>query len=238
MDADTPTSDNDHRSPSRTPSTAHQLRWHKPHNPCSGFGVKAPRPQVRALLEWVRGREGIERSVYPFMRVVAEQALRPGEARGLRMSDVVLPERGLGKLTARYSGKGRAVPLRSQSVEFLRAWTSEAGLREDDLLFPDLRGRSASLPVYQQVWEQAQEAVLPRDERYSWRLGEPISILRESCLVKWLGMGISPFTVAELAGVTPSWLALRYPHCFRVEDAEIDWGRLADVMALPESVKS
>lgn len=113
----------------------------------------------------------------------------------------------------------------------LRAWIGEAGLREDALLFPDLRGRSASTSVYQQVWEQAQEAVLLRDERYSWRLGEPISILRESCLVKWLGMGISPFTVAELAGVTPSWLALRYPHCFRVEDAEIDRDRLEAVMA-------
>ncbi|MFD3416173.1 tyrosine-type recombinase/integrase [Streptomyces cyaneofuscatus] len=194
--------------------------------------------QVRALLEWVRGRDGVERSVYPFMRVVAEQALRPGEARELRVSDLVLPERGLGKLTVRYSGKAREIPLRSQSVEFLRAWISEAGLREDDLLFPDLRGRSASTPVYQQIWEQAQKAVLPRDERYSWRLGEPISILRESCLVKWLGMGISPFAVAELAGVTPSWLALRYPHCFRVENAGIDWDRLEDVMGLPESVKS
>lgn len=196
--------------------------------------------QVRALLEWVRGREGVERSVYPFMRVVAEQALRPGEARGLRVSDLVLPERerGLGKLTVRYSGKAREIPLRLPSVEFLRAWISEAGLREDDLLFPDLRGRSASTPVYQPVWEQAQEAVLSRDERYSWRLGEPISILRESCLVKWLGMGISPFAVAELAGVTPSWLALRYPHCFRVNNAEIDWDRLEDVMGLPESVKS
>ncbi|AWL41043.1 MULTISPECIES: site-specific integrase [unclassified Streptomyces] len=187
--------------------------------------------QVRALLEWVRGREGVERSVYPFMRVVAEQALRPGEARELRVSDVVLPERGLGKLTVRYSGKVREVPLRSQSVVLLRAWIGEAGLREDALLFPDLRGRSASTSVYQQVWKQAQEAVLPRDERYSWRLGEPISILRESGLVKWLGMGISPFTVAELAGVTPSWLVLRYPHCFRVEDAEIDRDRLEAVMA-------
>lgn len=167
--------------------------------------------QVRALLEWVRGREGLERSVYPFMRVVAEQALRPGEARELRVSDVVLPERGLGKLTVRYSGKARKVPLHSQSVEFLRAWIREAGLREDDLLFPDLRGRSASTPVYQQVWEQAQKAVLPRDERYSWRLGEPISILRESCLVKWLGMGISPFAVAELTGVTPSWAGPALP---------------------------
>lgn len=32
------------RSPSRTPSTAHQLRWHEPHNPCSGFGDKARAP--------------------------------------------------------------------------------------------------------------------------------------------------------------------------------------------------
>ncbi|WP_406283368.1 tyrosine-type recombinase/integrase [Streptomyces sp. NBC_00209] len=196
-----------------------------------------PEEQVRALLEWVRGQEGVERSVYPFMRVVAEQALRPGEARGLRVSDVVLPERGLGKLTVRYRGKVREVPLRSPSVEFLRAWISEAGLREDDLLFPDLGGRSASTSVYQRVWEQAQEAVLPRDERYWWRLGEPISILRESCLVKWLGTGISPFMVAELAGVNPSWLALRYPHCFHEKDAEIDWDRLADVMGLPESLK-
>ncbi|MGW1233008.1 tyrosine-type recombinase/integrase [Streptomyces californicus] len=194
--------------------------------------------QVRALLEWVRGREGVERSAYPFMRVVAEQALRPSEARELRVSDLVLPERGLGKLTVRSSGTVREAPLPSQSVEFLRSWISEAGLREDNLLFPDLRGRSASAPVYQQVWEQAQEAVLPRDEQYSWRLGEPISILRESCLVKWLGMGISPFAVAELAGVTPSWLALRYPHCFRVENVGIDWDRLEDVMGLPESVKS
>jgi hypothetical protein len=51
-------------------------------------------------------------------------------------------------------------------------------------------------------------------------------------------MGISPFTVAELAGVTPSWLALRYPHCFRVEDAEIDWDRLEAIMGLPASPKS
>ncbi|MFJ7787046.1 DDE-type integrase/transposase/recombinase [Streptomyces albidoflavus] len=38
--ADTPASHNDHRSPSRTPSTTHQLRWHKPHAPCSGVEVK------------------------------------------------------------------------------------------------------------------------------------------------------------------------------------------------------
>lgn len=37
--------------------------------------------QVRSLLEWMRGHTGANRSVYPFMRTMAEQALRPGEAR-------------------------------------------------------------------------------------------------------------------------------------------------------------
>ncbi|MFD5656840.1 tyrosine-type recombinase/integrase [Streptomyces hirsutus] len=192
---------------------------------------------VRALLEWVRGHAAVERSVYPFMRILAEQALRPSEARRLRVSDVVLPERGLGKLTARYRGTAREVPLQPHFVEFLREWISEADLGEGDLLFPSRPGRPLSAPIYQRVWEQAQKAVLPRDERYWWRLGEPISILRESCLVKWLGMGVSCFAVAEVAGVTPSWLALRYPHCFRVENVEIDWDHLAGAMALPESLK-
>ncbi|MFE6031008.1 tyrosine-type recombinase/integrase [Streptomyces niveus] len=193
--------------------------------------------QVRALLERVRGHAGAERSVYPFIRIVAEQALRPSEARKLRVSDVVLPERGLGKLTARYRQTARDIPLQPQFAEFLREWISEAGLREGDLLFPSRRGRPLSAPTYQRVWEQAQEAVLPRDERYSWRLGEPIFILRESRLVKWLQTGVSCFAVAELAGVTPSWLALRYPHCFRAENAEINWDHLAEVTALPESLK-
>ncbi|WP_406724551.1 tyrosine-type recombinase/integrase [Streptomyces sp. GD-15H] len=193
--------------------------------------------QVRALLEWMHGHAGAHRSVHPFMRIVAEQALRPGEARALRVSDVVLSEGG-GKLTGRHNGTAREIPLQPQFVEFLREWISEAGLQEDDLLFPGMRGGPLSASVYQRIWRQAQEAVLPRDELYSWRLGEPISILRESCLVKWLRMGISSVTVAEWAGVTPSWLALRYPHCFRTEDVEIDWDHLAGAMALPDSLKS
>ena len=65
-----------------------------------------------------------------------------------------------------------------------------------------------------------------------------MTILRESCVVKWLRMGISSVTVAEWAGVTPSWLALRYPHCFRTEKAEIDWDHLALAVALPDSLRS
>ncbi|QIY58018.1 MULTISPECIES: tyrosine-type recombinase/integrase [Streptomyces] len=194
--------------------------------------------QVRALLEWVRGQEGVERSVYPFVCLVAEQALRPGEARGLRVSDVDVPVHGWGKLTVGSSRTAREVPLKPRLVELLREWISEAGLREKDLLFPGRGGHSLSASHYQRVWERAQEAVLPRDERYSWRLGEPISILRETCLVNWLQAGVSCIAVAELAGVTPSWLAMRYPYCFRVGEAVIDWDQLAELMALPESPKS
>ncbi|MFB7632720.1 tyrosine-type recombinase/integrase [Streptomyces sp. NPDC056149] len=194
--------------------------------------------QVRSLLEWIRGHAGADRPVYPFMRIVAEQGLRPGEARALRVRDAMLPEGDWGNLTARHSRKVREIPLQPQFVEFLREWISETGLREDDLLFPGRRGEPFSASGYQRVWEQAQEAVLPRDELYSWRLGEPISILRESCLVKWLRMGISSVTVAEWAGESPSWLALRYPYCFRSADVEIDWDHLAEVVALPDVLKS
>lgn len=189
--------------------------------------------QVGSLLGWIRGHVGADRSAYPFMRTVAEQALRPGEARALRVRDLVLPEGNWGELTARHRGVAREIPLPPQFVEFMRSWIDEAGLREDDLLFPGRRGGRLSASVYQRVWEQAQEAVLPRDELYLWRLGEPISILRESRLAEWLRVGIPSFAVAELAGVSPVWLALRYPYCFR-RDAEIDWDRLEKAMTLPE----
>ncbi|MFE5210890.1 tyrosine-type recombinase/integrase [Streptomyces sp. NPDC056600] len=193
--------------------------------------------QVRALLGWVREQVGVHRSVYPFMRMVAEHALRPSEARALRVSDVMFMERDLGRLAARHNGKGREIPLPSQVSVFLLEWISESGLRDADLLFPGTRGGPLSTSVCQRLWQQAQEAVLPRDELYSWRLGEPISILRDSCMVKWLRMGISAVTVAEWVGVTPSWLALRYPHCFRTEKVEFAWDHLAEVMALPDSLK-
>lgn len=64
--------------------------------------------------------------------------------------------------------------------------------------------------------------------------GEPISILRESRMAERLRMGLSSFEVAELAGVTPYWLALRYPYCFRRDGVDIDWDRLAEATALPE----
>jgi len=194
--------------------------------------------QVRSLLKSIHEQPDATRSVHPFMRTVAEHALFPFEARALRVSDVALLEGNGGELTVRRKGKEREMPLQSQFVEFLREWIRDVGLKEDDLLFPGMRGGAISESDYKQVWEQAQEAILPRDELFFWRLGEPISILRDSCLVKWLRAGIPPVTVAELAGTTPRWLALRYPHCLRAGDAGIDGDHLAEGMALADSPKS
>ncbi|MEU6995441.1 hypothetical protein ABZ953_32895 [Streptomyces sp. NPDC046465] len=126
------------------------------------------------------------------------------------------------------------VPLRPQFAVFLRGWIDEAGLQKDDLLFPGPHGGHLSVAAYMRLWEQAQEAVLPHDELLDWRLGEPVDILRESSLVRWLRRGVDVATVAELAGVAPAWLALRYPYCFRVDATEIDWERLAQATRLPE----
>ncbi|WP_033283944.1 tyrosine-type recombinase/integrase [Streptomyces sp. NRRL F-525] len=190
--------------------------------------------QVGSLLESIHGTAGGNRSVYPFMRTVAEQALFAREARALRVSDVALPEGDGGKLTVRRRGKARVIPLQPQSVEFLREWISDAGLQMDDLLFPGTGGGPLLTSSYKRIWEQAQQAVLPRDDLYAWRLGEPIAILRDSCLVKWLRMGIPSVTVAEWAGVTPRWLALRYPYCFRTENTETDREHLSTGSALSD----
>ncbi|MFJ3545019.1 tyrosine-type recombinase/integrase [Streptomyces rubiginosohelvolus] len=191
--------------------------------------------QVLSLLDWIRQQAGGSRSVYPFLVTLAEGALRPSEARSLRVRDVVLHSGGSGELMAGYRRQARVVPLRLGFAMFLRGWFNDAGLQKDDLLFPGARGERLSVDAYMGLWEQAQEAVLPHDELLAWRLGEPVDILRESSLVRWLRLGVDVATVAELAGVAPAWLALRDPHWFRLEVTEIDWERLAQATRLPEA---
>ncbi|QOV34993.1 tyrosine-type recombinase/integrase [Streptomyces ferrugineus] len=190
--------------------------------------------QVLSLLDWIRQQTGGSRSVHPFLAAVAEGALRPSEARALRVRDVVLRSGGSGELTVRHRGRARVVPLRPQFAAFLREWIDVAGLQKGDLLFPGTRGARLSIAAYERLWEQAQEAVLPHDELLSWRLGEPVDILRDSTLVRWLRLGLDVATVAELAGVDPAWLVLRYPYCFRLEADETDTRRPSQVTLLPE----
>ncbi|MGP3732942.1 tyrosine-type recombinase/integrase [Streptomyces sp. GDS52] len=135
--------------------------------------------QVRSLLDWVRGQAGAHRSVYPFMRMVAEQALRPSEARALRVSDVMLLERDLGKLAARHNGMVREIPLQPQVTVFLREWISESDLHDADLLFPGTRGGPLSVPYISRCGSRPKRPSCQgtRCTRGAWGIPSPSSVI-------------------------------------------------------------
>lgn len=166
---------------------------------------------------------------------MATAALLPGEALALRVDDVTLPEDGFGELLVR-SGAAREVPVTPELVGLLRDWISTATLKPRDLFFPGARGGWLPSPLYRRVWRQARKAVLRPDELEAG-LGEHVTILRDSCLDVWLKAGVPVLGVAEWAGLRASWLALRYPHCFRLQDVKLDRGHLPKVMALPDALK-
>ncbi|MCX2969392.1 MULTISPECIES: tyrosine-type recombinase/integrase [Streptomyces] len=185
---------------------------------------------IRALLEWVQ--EESSGAVFPFLACMAGTALSPGEAAAVRVQDVTLPDGEFGEVLVR-AGEGRRVPLSPDIVGVLRRWIDEAGLEAENLLFPaELGGPLASFE-YKRAWRQARQAVLSPDEVLTG-LGEQVSGLRDSCLDRWLEAGVPAWGVAEWAGVSASWIALRYPHRFRLEDIEIDWDHLKEILRLPD----
>ncbi|MGH3310502.1 MAG: hypothetical protein ACRDP3_07935 [Streptomyces sp.] len=192
--------------------------------------------QIRSLLEWTRENTGGQTPVYPFLAPMAGAALLPGEAVALRVDDVTLLEGGFGEMLVG-AGEGRKVPVTPGLSDLLRNWIRRAGLKLDDPLFSGEGNRSLSSAVYRQVWAQAREAVLRPDEAEAG-LGEHVTSLRDSCLEKWLKAGVPAWSVAEWAGLNPSWLALRFPHCFRLDGDAVDWDHLAKATALPGSHKS
>ncbi|MBB5937671.1 hypothetical protein FHS42_004752 [Streptomyces zagrosensis] len=115
----------------------------------------------------------------------------------------------------------------------LRRWINEAGLEAEDLLFPAERGGPLASSEYKSVWSQARQAVLSSGEVRA-HLGERVSSLRDSCLDRWLEAGVPAWGVAEWGGVSASWIALRYPHRFRLEDIELDWDHLEEILRLPD----
>ncbi|MFE9449764.1 tyrosine-type recombinase/integrase [Streptomyces sp. NPDC006739] len=192
--------------------------------------------QVRSLLEWVRNETDEQSAEYPLFVSMATAALLPGEAIRLRFDDVTLSDDGFGELLIR-GAERRRVPVAPELVRVLRAWIGTAALKTGDPLFPGERGGPLASSVYRRVWKQAREEVLRPDE-VAAGLGEHVASLRDSCLESWLKAGVPAWGVAEWSGVTASWLAVRYPHCFRLEDVELDWAHLTEVMALPDELKS
>ena len=171
--------------------------------------------------------------VFPFLVSMAGTALSPGEAASVRVHDVTLPDGEFGEVLVR-SGEGRRVPLTPELVGVLRCWIDRADLKTGDLLFPGERGGPLPSSAYRKVWGQARQAVLSQDEVQAG-LGEQVSSLRDSCLDAWLKAGVPVWGVAEWAGVSASWVALRYPNRFRLEDVEIDWDHLEEIMGFPDT---
>ncbi len=163
---------------------------------------------------------------------MAGTALSPGEAASVRVQDVTLPDGEFGEVLVR-AGEGRRVPVSPDIVGVLRRWIDEADLEAEDLLFPAERGGQLASSEYKRAWRRARQAVLSPDEVQAG-LGEQVSSLRDSCLDRWLEAGVPSRGVAEWAGVSASWIALRYPHRFRLEDVEIDWGHLEEILRLPD----
>jgi integrase len=189
--------------------------------------------RVRALLEWVR--EESPGSIYHFFVFMASTALSPGEAASIRVHDVTLPDEEFGEVLVR-SGEGRRVPLTPEIVGVLRRWIDRADLKTGDLLFPGEQGGPLPSREYRRIWRRARQAVLSPDEVQAG-VGKRVSSLRDSSLDAWLKAGVSAWGVAEWAGVSASWIALRYPHRFRLEDVEIDWSRLTEALRLPNTSK-
>ncbi|MFC8086927.1 tyrosine-type recombinase/integrase [Streptomyces sp. NPDC057340] len=189
--------------------------------------------RVRALLEWIQAESsGV---VFPFLAFMAGTALSPGEAASVRVHEVTLPEGEFGEVLVR-AGEGRRVPVSPDIVGVLRRWIDEADLEFEDLLFPAERGGSLASSEYKRAWRQARQAVLSPGEVQAG-LGEQVSSLRDSCLDRWLEAGVPAWGVAEWGGVSASWVAVRYPHRFRLEDIEIDWDHLEEILRLPDIPK-
>ncbi|MFB7031880.1 MULTISPECIES: tyrosine-type recombinase/integrase [unclassified Streptomyces] len=185
---------------------------------------------VRALLEWIQKESS--GAVFPFLASMAGVALSPGEAASVRVKDVTLPDGEFGEVLVR-AGESRRVPVSPDIVRVLRRWIDEVDLEAEDLLFPAERGGPLASSEYKRAWRHARQAVLSPDEVQAG-LGEQVSSLRDSCLDRWLGAGVPAWGVAEWAGVNASWIALRYPHRFRLEDVEIDWQHLEEILRLPD----
>lgn len=185
---------------------------------------------VRALLEWVQQESA--GAVFPFLASMAGTALSPGEAASVRVHDVTLPDGEFGEVLVR-AGEGRRVPASPDLVGLLRRWIDGADLKAEDLLFPGGCGGPIASSEYTRAWRQARQAVLSPDEVQAG-FGEQVSSLRNFCLDRWLEAGVPAWGVAEWAGVSASWIALRYPHRFRLEDVEIDWDHLEEITGLPD----
>jgi integrase len=233
------------------------------HNPLSGRKLAAPAAvqsidprvvvnpdQARELLAAVTyvvagnhsdGRRG-ER-LHAFFACLYYGGLRPGEAMGLRDTDLVLPEKGWGELRLarsfvmvsgadfadspdlqrplkrRRPEEVRMVPIPPALVVILREHLGAFGVAVDGRLFRGLLGAPAvPSSVYTKVWQAARAYALRPAEVASPLARRPYD-LRHAALSSWLNAGVPPTDVAERAGHSVAVLLSVYAKCLHGQQA-------------------
>ncbi|WP_445396966.1 hypothetical protein ACSMX9_24385 [Streptomyces sp. LE64] len=185
-----------------------------------------------------------------FLASIALAALRPEEARVLRVRDVELVDDGTGWLMVHpqaqqrlekdpdSAGTVRRVPVCRALAAILQEETTRRDLRPDDAIFVLDNGRPLTAQVYRKTWQQARAAALQAHELNS-PPGRHVSALRDARIAAWLKNGDQTaghiLAVAECAGMSAPRLAERFANCLRKPTRdEIPWDRLEAALALPE----
>ncbi|MEU2800614.1 hypothetical protein [Streptomyces sp. NPDC006863] len=189
-----------------------------------------------------------------FLASIALAALRPEEARVLRVRDVELADDGTGWLVVHpqaqerreedsdSAGTIRRAPVCRRLAAIMQEETTRRDLGPDDAIFLLDNGRPLTAQVYRKVWQQARAAALQAHELHS-PLGRHVSALRDARIAAWLRNGDQTaghiLAVAECAGMSAPRLAERFANCLRKPTRdEIPWDRLEAALALPELSQS
>jgi len=211
------------------------VRWRAPKAASAISPATVPSPaQVRAILAQVAR---IRPELAAFFGCLYYAALRPEEAVALRHADLVLPERGRGRiiltgacprtgtawtstgtpyeprgLKHRPDGTIRIVPIPPILARMLRRHLGDHGTAPDGRLFRGARGGMLSESVYGRTWHAARLAALGPALAATPLARRPYD-LRHAALSLWLNAAGDPAEIAARAGNSARVLHEVYLHC-------------------------
>jgi integrase len=202
--------------------------------------------QARTLLAAVGRQRRSGPRLVAFFGCLYFAGLRPEEAVGLAVSDLVLPVQGWGRLLVararpyagrdwtdsgrsrddrqlkqRARGEVRAVPCPPELTALLHAHLAAFGTGPDGRLFIGERN-NAELPklTIVRAWQRARIAAFTAEVVAS-PLARSLYDLRHAAVSTWLNGGVPPTTVAEWAGHSVEVLLKTYAKCLDGGDAAV-----------------
>jgi site-specific recombinase XerD len=156
------------------------------------------RPEIEALIGAPDQRTWLGRRDHALLLVAVQTGLRVSELTSLRCEDIVL---GHGA-HVRCHGKGRkerCTPLTRQAVNVLRTWLRERNARDEDPIFPSLRGSFLSRDAVEKlVTKHAAVAASRCPSLHSKRITP--HLLRHTTAVHLLQAGVDRAVIALWLG--------------------------------------